>query len=256
MTELTLDGESISIKDGDTIMQAAVRAGIHVPHLCWHPSLGQSGACRVCTVKVDGRLAAACTTRATSGMCVDNRTPELDEKRRLLLQMLFVEGNHFCPGCEKSGDCLLQETAYDLEMKELHFEEFYPKRALDASHSDTLIDFDRCILCKLCVRASHEIDKKGVFAIGSHGMDTQLLIDSPSGKLGDSKFASDDFAASVCPVGAILPKRQGFVIPITERRFDKNTLQSEARAKASTLVTCRSGGQSTEVDNTGSDNDD
>lgn len=231
MNSFKLDEQVIHFDEGDTIMMAARKAGVHIPHLCWHPDLGQSGACRVCTVKIDGRLAAACTTRAAADMKVENRTGEIEDKRRLLLQMLFVEGNHFCPACEKSGDCLLQETAYEVGMKGPHFEEFYPKRPLDASHPDTWIDFDRCILCKLCVRASREVDQKDVFAIGGHGIDTHLLIDSPSGKLGDSAFSADDFAAGVCPVGAILPKRRGFVIPIHERRFDRSSLEEEARAR-------------------------
>lgn len=229
MNLLTLDGTEVAFEEGDTLMTAARRAGVHIPHLCWHPELGQSGACRVCTVKVDGRLAAACTTYAAPDMVVENRTSELDGKRRLLLQMLFVEGNHFCPGCEKSGDCLLQATAYEMGMTGPHFEEFYPRRPLDASHPDTWIDFDRCILCKLCVRASHEIDKKDVFALGGYGIGTHLLIDSPTGKLGDSAFSADDFAAGVCPVGAILPKRRGFVIPINERRFDRMLPGDDAR---------------------------
>lgn len=233
MNTFKLDEQIIQFDEGDTVMMAARKAGVHIPHLCWHPDLGQSGACRVCTVKIDGRLAAACTTHVAPDMTVENRTAEIDDKRRLLLQMLFVEGNHFCPGCEKSGDCLLQETAYEVGMKGPHFEEFYPKRPLDASHPDTWIDFDRCILCKLCVRASREVDQKDVFAIGGHGIDTHLLIDSPSGKLGDSTFSADDFAAGVCPVGAILPKRRGFVIPINERRFDRSSLDDEARARVS-----------------------
>ena len=81
-------------------------------------------------------------------------TAELNAQRRTLLQMLFVEGNHFCPSCEKSGDCLLQATAYEMEMAGPLFEEFYPDRAVDASHPDVLLDLNRCILCALCVRAS------------------------------------------------------------------------------------------------------
>ncbi len=77
-------------------------------------------------------------------------------QRKTLLQMLFVEGNHFCPSCEKSGNCLLQATAYEMGMEGPHFEEFYPDRAVDASHPDLLLDFNRCILCGLCVRASHD----------------------------------------------------------------------------------------------------
>ena len=220
MKQFLLDEDRIPFSEGDTIMQAARRAGKYVPHLCWHPDLGQSGACRVCVVKADERLVAACTTQACENMRVENRSTELDDKRRLLLQMLFVEGNHFCPGCEKSGDCQLQATAAEMGMLDLHYEEFYPDRPVDASHADIWIDFDRCILCKLCVRASHEIDKKGVFAIGGYGIKTHLLINSSTGKLDKSDLSADDAAAHICPVGAILPKRVGFLHPIGMRKFD------------------------------------
>jgi len=220
MSTFRLDGAEVPFEDGDTLMSAAVRAGVHVPHLCWHPRLGQSGACRLCTVRVSGRLAAACTTRAAPGLVVENRTPELDERRRMLVQMLFVEGNHFCPGCEKSGDCRLQSAGYELGMTGPEFDEFHPQRAVDASHPRLWLEFNRCILCKLCVRASHEVDGKDVFAIGGHGIGTRLLVNSPSGRLGDSALEPEDLAARVCPVGAILPKRRGFEVPIGARRVD------------------------------------
>jgi [NiFe] hydrogenase diaphorase moiety small subunit len=228
MNHFTLDGTVVPFDDGETLLAAALRAGHFVPHLCWHPALGYSGACRLCTVKVAGRLGAACTTRAAPGMVVENRTPELDGKRRTLLQMLFVEGNHFCPSCEKSGDCLLQATAYEMGMTGLRFEEFHPARVVDASHDAFWLDLNRCILCKLCVRASHEVDGKDVFAMGGHGIGSRVLVNSPSGALGDSALAAGDLAASVCPVGAILPKRRGFVIPIGQRRFDRASVSAQA----------------------------
>ena len=230
MSSFTLDGADVPFHDGDTLMAAATRAGHYLPHLCWNATLGQSGACRLCTVQVDGRLVAACTTRAAPGLVVENRTPEIDGKRRLLLQMLFVEGNHFCPSCEKSGDCLLQATAYEMGMTGPRFEEFYPRRPVDASHPEMWLDLNRCILCKLCVRASHEVDGKDVFAIGGHDIGTHLVVNSTSGRLGDSAFSSSDFAARVCPVGAILPKRRGFVVPIGERRFDRAPVSAEGHA--------------------------
>jgi [NiFe] hydrogenase diaphorase moiety small subunit len=70
------------------------------------------------------------------------------------------------------------------------------------------------------VRASHETDGKDVFAIGGHGTGTHLLVNSPTGLLGDSTLSTDDLAARICPVGAILPKRRGFAVPIGKRRFD------------------------------------
>jgi [NiFe] hydrogenase diaphorase moiety small subunit len=151
---------------------------------------------------------------------VECQTEELNAQRKTLLQMLFVEGNHFCPSCEKSGNCTLQATAYQVGMEGPHFEEFYPDRPVDASHPDILLDFNRCILCELCVRASRDVDGKNVFAIGGRGIGTRLLVNSDSGRLVDTAMAATDRAMSVCPVGVILPKRRGFAVPIGERRFD------------------------------------
>jgi [NiFe] hydrogenase diaphorase moiety small subunit len=215
-----LDGEDVRFEPGDTVLRAATRAGRYIPHLCWHPDFAPHGSCRVCNVLVDGRPAAACTAAAAPGMEVECQTEELNAQRKTLLQMLFVEGNHFCPSCEKSGNCTLQATAYQVGMEGPHFEEFYPDRPVDASHPDILLDFNRCILCELCVRASRDVDGKNVFAIGGRGIGTRLLVNSDSGRLVDTAMASTDRAMSVCPVGVILPKRRGFAVPIGERRFD------------------------------------
>lgn len=226
----TLDGEELAFHAGDTILQAATRAGHYIPHLCWHPDFPPHGSCRLCVVEVGGRIGAACSWQATDGMEVLNRSERLEAHRKTLLQMLFVEGNHFCPSCEKSGNCLLQATAYELGMEGPHFEEMYPDRPLDASHPDLLLDFNRCILCGLCVRASHEVDRKDVFEIGGHGIGTRLIVNSPSGRLVDTTMALTDRAASICPVGVILPKRRGFAVPIGRRRYDAEPVSAQVRA--------------------------
>ena len=166
-----LDGKTIAFEDGDTIMDAAFRAGEYIPHLCHNPEFTPHGSCRVCVVEVDGRQVSACTQPAVEGMEVDNSSDAIMENRRNLLQMLFVEGNHVCPGCEKSGACQLQAVAYYTGMLAPHFTHFFPQRELDASHPDFLIDFNRCILCELCVRASCEVDGKDVF------MASKIVID-------------------------------------------------------------------------------
>jgi [NiFe] hydrogenase diaphorase moiety small subunit len=182
----------------------------------------------MCTVLVNGRTQTACTHKAAAGQELDVNTPELDATRRSLVQMLFIEGNHFCPGCEKSGNCQLQALGYEYEMMSPHFVELYPHREVDASHLDVVIDFNRCILCELCVRASRDVDHKEVFAIAGRGLDARLIINSPTGKLGDSAFAITDRAARVCPVGAILVKGSGFKSPIGERTYDRESISAEA----------------------------
>jgi [NiFe] hydrogenase diaphorase moiety small subunit len=215
-----LDGEPVAFAAGQTILQAAHAAGKYIPHLCWLPDFRPHGSCRLCTVRIDGRLVSACTALAVDGQWVENRSSELDAKRVTLLQMLFVEGNHFCPGCEVSGSCKLQATAYEMGMLSSQFEHFFPDRAIDASHPDVLLEFNRCILCELCVQASRDIDRKQVFAVSGRGLAARLIVNSDSGRLADSDFAASDRAAGVCPVGVILRKRVGFATPIGARRFD------------------------------------
>jgi [NiFe] hydrogenase diaphorase moiety small subunit len=228
-----LDGEEIAFTPGQTIMQAAKAAGVYIPHLCWHPDFPAHGSCKLCTVKVNGRLGSACTMEAQAGAEVENRTAEIDDKRRTMLQMLFAEGNHFCPSCEKSGNCVLQATAYELKMMSPHFDMFYPDRPVDASHPDVLLDFNRCIMCSLCVTASRDVDRKNVFAMGGRGiLGRKVHINSESGRLGDTDFAVTDRAAHICPVGVILPKRKGFAVPIGERQYDKAPISAQVKETA------------------------
>lgn len=219
-SSVQLDGVELPFQDGDTLMQASVRAGRAIPHLCWHEGLSAHASCRLCMVRVNGRMSAACSTRAAAGQVVESEVPDLQERRKAMLQMLFVEGNHFCPSCEKSGGCELQGAAYNAGMHGPHWEEFYPSRSVDASHPDLLLDRNRCILCGLCVRASRQVDGKNVFEIGGHGIEAHLVVNSPSGRLAESSISKDDLAVRICPVGAILPKRVGFAVPIGSRPFD------------------------------------
>ena len=223
-TIFTLDGKTISFADGQTIIQAALAAGVYIPHLCYHPEFKPHGSCKLCTVKVNGRQVASCTLRAAPGMVVESDTKELNAERRALIQMLFVEGNHFCPSCEKSGDCQLQATAYQLGMMSPHFDHFFPNRPVDASHPELLLDFNRCILCSLCVRASRDVDGKNVFGLSGRGIGTRLIVNAASGRLADTDVAITDKAVQVCPVGVILRKGRGFAIPIGERTYDRHPI--------------------------------
>jgi len=173
---------------------------------------------------VNGRHMASCTTQAAAGQVVESDTEELNAERRTLLQMLFVEGNHVCPACEKSGRCQLQALAYYTGMLSPHFTHFFPLRRIDASHPDVVLDFNRCILCELCVRASRDVDKKNVFGVTGRGINAKLIVNAASGKLGDTDFSVDDKAFHVCPVGAILPKHKGFEVPIGERLYDQQPI--------------------------------
>ncbi len=229
---IRLDGQDLPFTEGQTIMDAAMAAGVYIPHLCHNPEFRPHGSCRVCTVKVNGRMAAACTTPAQKDQMVENATEELQTHRRSLLQMLFVEGNHVCPACEASGNCQLQAVAYYVGMLSPHYNHFYPQRPVDASHAECLIDFNRCILCELCVRASRDVDGKNLFAVSGRGINSRLVVNSASGRLGDTDFRATDKAAHVCPVGAILFKHQGYDKPIGERLYDRQPISVVGDARA------------------------
>jgi [NiFe] hydrogenase diaphorase moiety small subunit len=223
-----LDGQDVPFEPGQTILQAALAAGHYVPYLCFHREFQPHGSCKVCTVELNGRMATSCTTPAHDGDAVRSNVPEVQELRRNLVQFLFTEGNHFCPSCEQSGDCTLQAVAYELGVTTGHYNPMFPNRPVDASHPDVLVDFNRCILCELCVRASSLVDRKSVFALSGRGITKHLVVNAESGRLADTDLADTDKAMSVCPVGAILHKRRGFRTPIGQRTYDQHPIREVA----------------------------
>lgn len=225
---ITIDGKTISFEAGQTIMDAALAARIYIPHLCHYPGLTPAGNCRLCVVETKGKHVAACITQAQVSQQVASDTPELNAARLAITQMLFVEGNHICPPCEKSGNCKLQAMGYYLGMRDEHFHHFNPHREIDASHPAILLDRGRCIMCDLCVRASRDVDGKNVFAIAGRGIHARLIVNTASEKLGDSAIAADDLASNICPVGAILIRERSFDSPIGERIYDRQSISDTA----------------------------
>ena len=228
----TIDGARVPARSGQTIIEAADEAGIYIPRLCDHQGLQHQGSCRVCTVKAGGRSVSACTQPASPDLVVENETAHINKLRRDLVEMLFHEGNHLCPICEASGNCELQAMAYRLDMTEpTRFPYLEPCRAVDASHPDIALDTNRCISCGRCIRASRDVDHKGVFGYVGRGIHRRVAVNGED--LAHTDASIGDFAISkeVCPVGCIIRKREGFATPIGERRFDKGRIGHEIEAK-------------------------
>jgi [NiFe] hydrogenase diaphorase moiety small subunit len=221
--QITIDGQAVPFAEGQTIMQAATEAGVYIPHLCHHPEFTPHGSCKLCTVKVNGRCVSSCTFPAAEGQVIDNNTEELNADRKRLTQMLFVEGNHFCPSCEKSGNCQLQAVGYHLNMLDNHYPHFFALKKVDASHPKVLLDRNRCIFCALCVRASHA-EGKDVFGIVGRGINKHLEVTSSTGNLADTALDVNDRAAHICPTGAILVRGTAFKVPIGQRKFDHHDI--------------------------------
>lgn len=226
----TIDGVEIKAEKGQTIMQAADAAGIYIPRLCAHHSLEPHGSCRVCTVLVNGRPQPSCIQPAAPGIVVENDTEKIKEIRKLIVEMLFVEGNHFCPFCEKSGNCELQAMCYRLGILSPRLPYQFPKREVDTSHPDIILERNRCILCGRCVRASRDIDGKHVFDFVGRGRDIKISVNADA-YLADTDLTLTDKAISVCPVGSILRKEVGYKIPIGERLYDHKPIGSDIEEK-------------------------
>jgi [NiFe] hydrogenase diaphorase moiety small subunit len=225
----SVDGKEIQGEPGQTILTAAEAAGVYVPHLCAHPELTPHGSCRVCTVLVNGRPQSACTQPIAAGMVVENQTEKVTRIRRNIIEMLFVEGNHFCMFCEKSGNCELQALAYRFGITAPKYPYLFPQREVDATHPDIFIDRNRCVLCGRCVRASRDVDGKHVFQFVDRGPHKRVAVNAEA-NLADTDVAATDKAVELCPVGAILPKRVGYKVPIGQRLYDHQPIGSDVEA--------------------------
>jgi [NiFe] hydrogenase diaphorase moiety small subunit len=214
-----IDGKPCIAEEGQSIIDAAKDNGHFIPSLCHIEGVEPSGSCRICNVKVNGRTMTACTTPVTKDITVENDIPELTELRKSIIEMLFVSGNHFCPSCEKSGNCELQALAYRYQIMVTRYPHQILIKGVDAHPDHIFLDRNRCILCKKCIRVVIK-EGKNVFAFhGRGGEHLHLVMDEDLA----SQLTEEEARAAmdICPVGAILKKEHGFIVPIGSRKFDK-----------------------------------
>ena len=223
--KFTIDGKEVTGRAGQTILRAASEAGIYVPRLCASKNLIPRGSCRVCSVRVNGRIQAACVQTISEGMVVVNDTTENREFRRARVDMLFVEGNHYCMFCEKSGLCELQALAYRFGITAPQFPYLNPDRPIDLSHPDIYLDHNRCIQCGRCVRVSQELDHKNVFQFIGRGHRKRLQVNGEA--LAATSLTLTDEVTAACPAGALMRKRVGYVVPVGQRKFDRKPIGIE-----------------------------
>jgi len=216
--KLTIDGVEFLAKEGQSIVEAARDHGIDIPTLCDYKSLTPAGTCRVCMVKVAGKFMPGCTTPVSYGMKIESESSELQDLRKGLIEMLFVEGNHMCPTCEKSGNCELQKLAYRYRMMVPRFSFLFPHRKIEAKLPHLLIEHNRCIQCLRCVRGVKAKDGHDIFGFVRRGVDIQVMIDETDPDALTEETAQR--AMDICPVGALIKKRTGFQTPIGKRKFD------------------------------------
>jgi formate dehydrogenase major subunit len=208
MITLTIDNKSIEVPENSTVLQAARLAGIEIPTLCDHPELTPYGGCRLCLVEVEGArtLQPSCTLPVNNNMVVHTSSARISEVRKFVLTLLFSERNHFCPFCQVSGgDCELQNAAYKEEMPNWPLSPNFNTFPVDASHRYFVLDNNRCILCRRCVRACGELVGNYTLGVEERGA-RSLLVADYGVPLGGSTCISCGMCVQICPTGALIDR--------------------------------------------------
>lgn len=208
MINLSIDGKKIEAAEGTTVLNAARNAGITIPTLCDEKHLTPYGGCRLCLVEVEGArtLQPSCTLPVTNNMVVRTDTAKTKEARKFILTMIFSERNHFCPYCQVSGgDCELQNAAYHEGMTHWPLSPNYTPFSMDASHPYIILENNRCILCRRCVRACSELVGNFTLGFDERGGKSSLICDVGL-PWGSSSCISCGMCIQECPTGALIDR--------------------------------------------------
>ena len=209
---ITINGRKITTQPGNTVLKAARQEGIDIPTLCDHPALTAVGACRICVVEIKGQrnLQTACTFPITDGMEIETDSPAVIKARKLVLDLLFAERNHFCPYCEMSGSCELQELGYRYGIDHWVFSTYTKAFPIDATNKYYLMEHNRCVLCERCVRACEQLAANHTLGLSQRGSETLIRADANI-PLGESSCISCGTCAQICPTGALFYKRSAYM---------------------------------------------
>ncbi len=220
-----IDGKEIVAEYGKTVIEAARENGVYIPTLCNFAGVPAKGGCRMCTIKINNRFMTSCTTPAAAGMEIENDTPEINALRKSIIELLFVSGNHFCPSCEKSGNCELQALAYRYQMMVPKYPYSFPVKEVDASSPKIIKDQNRCVLCQRCMKTIKTESGERYFAFSKRGADLEVIMDPELAEKMTDEIAQ--LAMDNCPVGSIIKKEIGFAEPIGTRKYDKEVIGTD-----------------------------
>ncbi len=215
---LTIDGQRCVGAQGQTILQVAGANGIKIPTLCYLKKLSPWGGCRMCIVEIQGspKVVPACATPATDGSTVITNSERLQGLRRLTLELLFSERNHFCPICPMNkGDCDLQQQAYGFGIDSIRYPYLYPALPVDVSGQYFGLDHNRCILCTRCVRTCDEIEGVHTLDISNRGVRNRVVIDLNVMFGASTTCTSCGACVAACPTGALFDKSAAFHGPLS-----------------------------------------
>lgn len=215
---LSIDGRKVETQKGKTVLEAALVAGIYIPHLCYHPNLPFAGACRLCVVEVEGMegIPTACTTLAEEEMMVQTKTEQVGKIRRLSMELILAAHPPECTACPKYLNCELQSLAQYLGVVEQRLRQRPRVVPVNTSNPLFLHDLSRCILCGRCVRACYELRGIEVLSFIKKGSTTYIGT-AFDRSLADAGCRFCGACVEVCPTGAIRD-HEGIIDAVKSRK--------------------------------------
>ena len=202
MPKATIDGKIIEVEEGITILEAAKRLEINIPHFCYHPSLTIAGNCRMCSVEVEGqnKPVISCREPVKDGMVVHTNSPMAVSTRKSVLEFILINHPVDCPVCDQSGECKLQDYYFEhsLEPSRLEDAKVNKPKAVPAG-PNVMLDAERCVECTRCVRFCQEITKTNELTIKERSDHSEISV-YPGAEL---KNAYSMCTVDLCPVGAL-----------------------------------------------------
>jgi bidirectional [NiFe] hydrogenase diaphorase subunit len=218
---LKINDKDVSGRDDETVLEIARENGIFIPTLCHLDGLSDVGGCRLCMVEIKGsnKMQPACVTTVQEGMEIVTETPTLAEHRKMIIEMLFVEGNHICSVCVSNGHCELQTMAQVVKLDHIDLAYRNPRREVDASHRLFTLDHNRCILCTRCVRVCDEIEGAHTWDLMSRGVESKIIADMEQPWGTSTTCTSCGKCVQVCPTGALSEKGRSVAEMSKRRQF-------------------------------------
>ena len=207
LVTLTIDGESIKVKEGTTILQAAKKVGIDIPTLCFLKDINEVGDCRMCIVEVEGRrgFATSCIEKVKEGMVVHTHTPNVLEARRVILDLIISNHHKDCLTCTRSGNCELQVLATKFNVLNVEYPGEMSKHRIDDKSPAIVRDFNKCILCRRCVATCKNVQGIGAIDCINRGFESCISTVGDH-SLNDVNCTFCGQCIQSCPTGALHEK--------------------------------------------------
>ena len=208
LINLSIDGKEIQVPQGTTILEAARKAGIDIPTLCFLKEINEVGDCRMCIVEVEGRrgFTTSCITKAEEGMVVHTNTKELQESRKVVLDLILSNHKIDCLTCVRSGNCELQELARRFNVTKIEFEGEMQKHTIDDLSPSIVRDANKCILCRRCVAACKKVQEIGAIDCINRGFESCISTTGEK-SLNDVNCTFCGQCIEACPTGALHEKQ-------------------------------------------------